>query len=179
MFQINGNLDVGDPFPHICHWVHGSLTFWQGEWCQGVIWRCHNTLSLLLGWSPGHCVLPGDHSVCGHPWNHPRGVHQVDQHHPVDPAPSGRSEPSAKSGRSAVSTILNFHSHFHHKEGGGWKQPKKMTITIKRGFAWWLIMTSVWSLFRPGGGQDALTETADLSKRRNITTPDTLMDLVR
>ena len=33
------------------------------------------------GWNPGHCVLPGDHSVCGHPWNHPRGVHQVDRHH--------------------------------------------------------------------------------------------------
>ena len=42
-----------------------------------------------------------------------------------------------------------------------------------------MIMTSVRPLFRPGGGQDALTETADLSKRRNITTPDTLMDLVR
>ena len=78
---------AGDPFPHICHWVHGSLTFWQGEWCQWVIWRCHNTWLLLLGWGPGHCVLPGDHSVCGHPWNHPRGVHQVDQnhqHHQVD-----------------------------------------------------------------------------------------------
>jgi len=32
---------------------------------------------------------------------------------------------------------------------------------------------------RPGGGQEHLSEESDLSKRRNITTADTLMDLVR
>ena len=34
-------------------------------------------------------------------------------------------------------------------------------------------------IVRPGGGQEHLTEESDLSNRRNITTPDTLMDLVR
>ena len=39
--SLYNSKSVGDPFPNICHWVHGSLTFWEGEWCQWVIWRYH------------------------------------------------------------------------------------------------------------------------------------------